>query len=910
MLQVIFAGLFTLLFASSQSNAIERLSHGQAVYPRVQTMSDPSKTLTLADAIQSRDFGEGRKIVGFKDLAFWVKFQLENPTPEVQKFIIEDRWILTDLIDIYLIGPNGLVKHREIGHKRQAVEGRGKHRFPYSSMELPPGVSTIYIQYRSDDIIGSRVALWFPEDFEYYKITSQLVYGLLLGAILVMSLYNFILYLTLRYISYLYYAAYAIIFFCFQLCFSGFLSQLTGQYSWWIDQGSAQFACTSMIFIVLFTQSFLHLDQHSLFLHRFGYFVCLLSIIGFVSSMINFQTSVIFVILGNVIVATWLAIASIYTSIKKVPEGYVFLLAWGCFIIGDLCSITYYTGFAEASIITEWGMIVGSVIEIVLLSFGLANYVNRMKRSMQEAKEALNHELAENLSKVEALVQEKTRDIKLILQNIQQGIFTLHGEQLLIHEEHSAALLPILGTKLVVGQQFSDIFLDKAQMGADYKNQVISTLTTCLDESLINFEMNSHLLPKEVQFGEQGETARMLELNWEPMINLDNKVDRILVTLRDVTSDRELKAREAAQSEEINIISEIFQRNPRLFGSFIRTTERFLLRCHTILQGNSQLSPDEGRELYRLLHTIKGNARAQQLAQLATAVHNCEGQLKLAISHPNNNTFHADNLQDINREFAIFSRVFDQHFRVLFDEKRININHQTALSLIHSFRDQNYSYNDRVMHEIVKETLHSLNDLSKRLKQDAVRLARELGKADPVFIEAIDGVFMSDEIFEALVNATGHLLRNSLDHGLESTSDRVFKKKPPFGKIFLKFAGGPNPCLIWSDDGQGLDLEKIAVRALEKGLLTSIDQIITDEICQIIIFDSGFSTKTALSEISGRGVGLDAVSASLREIGAELELRHVGTDQHARWRNFEIILKLPAHHIFHLDIHVGVRQAS
>jgi len=910
MWQLIFTGIFAFLCASSQSNAVERLSHGKALYPHLQILIDPSKTLTLANVMQSPDFVEGRKIVGFKDLAFWVRFELENPNPELQNFIIEDKWILTDLIDIYLIEPNGIVKHRELGHQRPEIEGRGKHRYPYSSLELPPGVSTIYIRYRSDDIIGSRVALWYPEDFEYYKVTTQLVYGLLLGAILVMSLYNFVLFLTLRYVSYLYYAAYAIMFFCFQLCFSGFLSQLTGQYNWWIDQGTAQFASVAMIFIVFFTQTFLHLDQHSLFLHRIGYFLCLLSSVGFVSSMFNFQTSVIFVILGNILVATWLAIAAITTSIKKVPEGYIFLFAWGFFVIGDLCTIAHYTGYAEANIITEWGMIVGSVIEIVLLSFGLANYVNRMKRGMQEAKEALNQELAQNLSKVEALVQEKTRDIKLILQNIQQGIFTVHSERLLIHEEHSAALLPILGTKLVAGQHFSDIFLDKAQLGGDYKSQVISTLTACLNEPSINFEMNSHLLPKEVQFGKQGETARMLELNWEPMVGLDGLVDRILVTLRDVTSDRELQAREAAQSEEIKIISEIFQRNPRLFGSFIKTTERFLMRCRAILQGELQLSPDEGRELYRILHTIKGNARTQRLAQLATAVHNCEDQLKLAIDHPNSNTFDLVNLQSIIQEFEPFSRVFDQHFRTLFDDNRINIHHQTALSLIHSFRSRRFSDNDLAIQEVVKETLHSLKDLTMDLKRDAARIARELGKMEPVLIEDVDGVFMSDEMYEALVNAMGHLLRNSLDHGLESTEDRTLKKKPPFGTLTLKFVGGPNPCLIWSDDGQGLDLERIAVRALENGLVTSIEQIITPEICQKIIFSSGFSTKKTLNEISGRGIGLDAVSASLHEIGAELDLRYVTTNQHARWRNFEIILRLPAHHIFHLDMHPEVRQAS
>lgn len=901
LLHLVFAGLLLFSIFSSQSTAAEHLIQGQALHPRMQIMSDLSKKMTLTDVMQAGDFREGRKIVGFKDLTFWVRFELENPSPSLQTFIVEDQWILTDWIDIYLVEPHGQIKHHKIGHKRQDVEGRGKHRFPYSSLELPPGISTLYIQYRSNDIVGSRIALWYPEDFEYYKVTTQLVYGLLLGAILVMSLYNFILYLTLRYISYLYYAIYSIMFFCFQFCFSGFLSQLTGQYHWWIDEGTAQFASVSMIFIVFFTQSFLQLDQHSLLIHRIGYLLCFLAVFAFVSSMLSFQTSVIFVILGNVVVAIWLSIAAIYTSLKRVPEGYVFLLAWGFFVIGDLCSITYYTGYAKANIITQWGMIVGAAMEIVLLSFGLANYVNRMKLAMQEAKEALNRELAVNLSKVEAEVKVKTRDIKLILQNIQQGIFTLHGEQLLIHEEHSRALLPILGKTQVAGQRFYDVFLHKTQLSGDHKSQVLSVLTACLNESSINFDFNAHLLPKEVQFGEQGEYARMLELNWEPMVNSSGNVDRILVTLRDVTADRESQARAAAHTEEINIISEIFQRNPRLFGSFIKTTEKFLVRCRTILQDKTQISPAGGRELYRILHTIKGNARAQQLSQLATAVHTCEDQLQLALDFPHEHQFSAQNLQDIIRELSPFTRVFDQHFRILFDEKRITINHQTALSLIHSFIEHKINDDELAIRELVKETLHSLNELINDLKRDAVRLARELGKADPTLIETSDAVFMSEEMFEILSSVLGHLLRNSLDHGLESPAERILQNKPPFGTVRLTFVEGPIPHLVWSDDGRGLNLEKIAVRALEKGLITSSEPIITAEICQKIVLDSGFSTKNAPNQVSGRGVGLDAVSASLQEIGAELELRYLETKEPGRWQTFEIILKLPAHHIFQLN---------
>src|SRR5690606_9075873 len=126
-----------------------------------------------------------------------------------------------------------------------------------------------------------------------------------------------------------------------------------------------------------------------------------------------------------------------------------------------------------------------------LLSFGLANHVHRMKREMQDAKEALNQELSRSLEKVEAQVQEKTRDIRLILQTIQQGIFTVHKPGLMIHEEHSSALLSILGQDRVAGKALNEIFLKLINLGSDQQSQVEGILNASLGEDPLSFEMNS-----------------------------------------------------------------------------------------------------------------------------------------------------------------------------------------------------------------------------------------------------------------------------------------------------------------------------------------------------------------------------------------------------------------------------------
>ncbi|MFW7377844.1 MAG: 7TM diverse intracellular signaling domain-containing protein [Oligoflexus sp.] len=889
-----------MLCLTCQVKAAERLISGGPLYPSVSILSDPSKKLSLAEIIESSDFTEGRNIIGFKDVSFWVRFDLENPSSDTEDFIFEDQWSLTDFIDFYLISPDGSIDHRELGHRRVEVPGRSLHRYPFANLKLAPGTSTIYIQYRSTDINGTRVALWYPDDFERYKLSSQLIYGILLGALLVMSLYNFFLYITLRYSCYLHYSMYALTFFLFQMCFSGFISQLTGNYLFWIDEGTVLFASTTMMCIIRFTQLFINLKEHSISLDRIGMFLYSLPVTAFILNFFDFQTAAIFTIAGNVALAIWIAFGAILTTYKKLPEGKIFLFAWGAFVVGDLLTISYYTGYNEANLLTQWGMITGVVIEIVLLSFGLSNFVSRMKQAVQEAKEALNRELSMNLSRVEAMVQEKTRDIRLILQNIQQGIFTLYGDKLLVHEEHSKALLPILSNDKVVGQSFVDVFLEKTQIDSDHKSQIISTLTSALNDLVINFESNSHLLPKEIQFGPPEKPLRTLEINWQPMVNAEEIVDRILVTLRDVTDDRELRALAAAHSQDIDLIGEIVQQEPRQFGSFLKTTDKYLQNAHELLGNESTISAEKGRDLFRILHTIKGNSRTLRLSKIATVAHECENCLQLAINQPDLHHFGLDDLQKIEQEIKPYVRVFNQFFNS-FDNSRISLEYETARKLILFVQQAGLSQQDPMLSELVNATLHSGKELVKELKRDSQQLALELGKKDPIILDNLESVYVGHDIHEMLQHILGHLLRNSMDHGLESTSDREAQGKPIAGTLNLQYMPGTKECFIWSDDGKGLDLKKIAERAFSKGLIPNPQCEVPVEVCSSVILESGYSTKSTLSEISGRGVGLDAVSDLLHSIGGQLAIRYVGELKQGQWQSFEIVLWLPENQIFQLS---------
>jgi two-component system chemotaxis sensor kinase CheA len=132
-------------------------------------------------------------------------------------------------------------------------------------------------------------------------------------------------------------------------------------------------------------------------------------------------------------------------------------------------------------------------------------------------------------------------------------------------------------------------------------------------------------------------------------------------------------------------------------------------------------------------------------------------------------------------------------------------------------------------------------------------------------------------VVDALGDPLVHLVRNSLDHGLEPVQERVAAGKPEVGtlQIAARHAGG-SVVIEVRDDGRGIDPEAIARKALSSGLIDAQAAAdITMKTAIELLFAAGFSTAEATSDISGRGVGMDAVRAKIRELGGEVVLDSV-----------------------------------
>ncbi len=156
----------------------------------------------------------------------------------------------------------------------------------------------------------------------------------------------------------------------------------------------------------------------------------------------------------------------------------------------------------------------------------------------------------------------------------------------------------------------------------------------------------------------------------------------------------------------------------------------------------------------------------------------------------------------------------------------------------------------------------------KRLIRD---LSNELNKEIQFVAEGTE-TELDKSIIDGLSEPLMHIFRNAIDHGIESTDDRLAKGKPRQGKIVLKsYYSGTNVFIQIKDDGKGIDVEKIRQKAITRGFISAEANLTYKELLNLV-FLPGFSTAAKITEVSGRGVGLDVVVKKISEIRGEVEI--------------------------------------
>ncbi|WP_299730642.1 Hpt domain-containing protein [uncultured Endozoicomonas sp.] len=175
--------------------------------------------------------------------------------------------------------------------------------------------------------------------------------------------------------------------------------------------------------------------------------------------------------------------------------------------------------------------------------------------------------------------------------------------------------------------------------------------------------------------------------------------------------------------------------------------------------------------------------------------------------------------------------------------------------------------------KLMKARMVSFSRLVPRLRKIVRQVSDELGKPVELMVGNAEGE-MDRTMLERVLAPLEHMLRNAIGHGIENAiEDRQRLGKPDIGQISISIRrDGSDVVIELSDDGRGIDVEAVKAKAIEQGLISKSAQLSDQEALELIM-RSGFSTASSITHISGRGVGLDVVNSSVRQLGGSIQVK-------------------------------------
>lgn len=449
----------------------------------------------------------------------------------------------------------------------------------------------------------------------------------------------------------------------------------------------------------------------------------------------------------------------------------------------------------------------------------------------------------DNVIGLEKIVQAKTQevrrrneDMKTILDNTAQGFMTVAMDGV-IEPERSAVLsswLGDIGTRSLFDlfAPIDDQFALRLQLGWEEFREDIMPMEVTLEQ-----------LPKMLKDG-----GRCLGFEYRAIMN-GERIEKILVVISDLTAEVERARMEDAQRETMVI----FDRVNRDRNGFLEFVEEGLKLVRSIGDGSLQ---GEG-ELWRAVHTLKGNAGLFGIMSVAEYCHTIEDEMaedKLGIRPESVGTLERI-WRELTEKVSTFTvseaRVYVQENDILDALTRLRggLSVEETAQLIASWR---------------YEPLHARFG---RFTEQAKAIAKRLGR-DPVQIEVSDGgLRLPQQKWAPFWASFSHAIRNSIDHGIETPEHREALGK---GAAVVRFtAAVVNSRLTVSieDDGRGIDWNAVARKCEDHGLPFETHE----QLLEALLSD-GFSTRSEATAVSGRGIGMGSLRQECRRLGGQMSI--------------------------------------
>ncbi|MCB1189301.1 MAG: SpoIIE family protein phosphatase [Leptospiraceae bacterium] len=349
---------------------------------------------------------------GITNSVYWVKFSIENHFTNPKEYLLEIAYPPLDYIDIYILNPDGTFVTKKSGDQIPFFKrDLNYHNFLFQIPIEPGKNQTIYLRFQTESSMQLPIVIWRTDALVEHSAEKNYFQGLYYGIMVAMFLYNIFLFFSIKDKSYLYYVLYMGFFSLYQLALNGYAYQyLFPVYPKLANWSHPILIGLSLFFMTFFVRSFLDLKSYNKTLNAIFITFGVISFGVVLSSFfISYQNNIRFLALF-VMTSFSVTIASgIFVWRKGYKPARYFLLAWIAYLSGGVLFAVKTFGILPSSFLTNYSVQIGSAIEVILLSLGLADRFKKEREekqlAQQRAIEAQKQSL-ENLKKADKLKDE------------------------------------------------------------------------------------------------------------------------------------------------------------------------------------------------------------------------------------------------------------------------------------------------------------------------------------------------------------------------------------------------------------------------------------------------------------------------------------------------------------------------
>ncbi len=360
---------------------------------------------------------QGREAFGFQPGAFWFHARVLNRNAVDQRWLLVQQYPLSDRIDVHAVYPDGRVVSKAGGDHLPFAVRSVKHRHPNFLLDLPLDTPVdLYVRVASESSMQVPLHLYTLKAFVELSHDGQLVIGLYYGILIALFFYNLVLWISLRDASYFWYLFHITAFGMVLFTLNGLgFEHLWPNSPWLADHAIPLSICLALIGMQQFSRIFLGLSKrwplgNRISLAVIAFFV----VLGVASLWLPYRLSTPIASRAVLVGVVWIAIASIVVLRRGYAPARLFLLAWAMFLLGTTIFTLLAFGVLPKTFLTEYGVQIGSALEMLLLSVALSYRYAELRNENQRIVSEANLQL-------ERKVEQRTREVRQALSQLEQA---------------------------------------------------------------------------------------------------------------------------------------------------------------------------------------------------------------------------------------------------------------------------------------------------------------------------------------------------------------------------------------------------------------------------------------------------------------------------------------------------------